>query len=355
MDKTRSRKGFGYTLILRITVLLIVILSFTSCSSANPVESQRQVIVFILDTGVDPQVLSDVEKLSIHDSYYIGEHGTDIARVLKEECDTCKLVSISLGGDYSVDGEYLKETATISKYELIAGLLVINDYLDEVQTQSPGLGVVAIINCSLGNYSSSMLEHLTIQILSDKGVIIVAAAGNEGDSKLLYPAAYPEVLAVAATVKSDKKAEYSNYGDWVDIAAYGYDMYLSQGDILVGGGTSISTPRVAGLLAEMLVRSQNTSPQEVVKVLIDTANPITGDPYFEKGWLGSGVIDAQEALDTIDPPTPGETVGRYLASWQAFVVYMLLGLILTLWLVNRSKRPRILKHRAFVSHTLKPR
>ena len=81
----------------------------------------------------------------------------------------------------------------------------------------------------------------------DKGVVIVAAAGNFNTDKPFYPAAYPEVIAVGAVNDDSEKAHFSNWGDWVDISAPGIDMLstgLEDGYTKVSG-TSQSAPLVA--------------------------------------------------------------------------------------------------------------
>ena len=81
-----------------------------------------------------------------------------------------------------------------------------------------------VINMSLGGaYSETVKE--AIDYAYSKGAIIIAAVGNEEteEKKYSYPAALDNVIAVAATVKDDTRASYSNYGDWVDVSAPGGD------------------------------------------------------------------------------------------------------------------------------------
>ncbi len=86
-----------------------------------------------------------------------------------------------------------------------------------------------------------------------KGAVVVAAAGNENTGGPSYPAAYPNVIAVAATNEYDKRASFSNHGSWVDVAAPGVNILSTvPGGYGYRGGTSMAAPHVsalAGLLA----------------------------------------------------------------------------------------------------------
>lgn len=58
-----------------------------------------------------------------------------------------------------------------------------------------------------------------IDVLTNKGMMIVAAAGNDNSQKQRFPAALDKVIAVAASDQQNQKATFSNYGNWIDIVA----------------------------------------------------------------------------------------------------------------------------------------
>jgi thermitase len=78
-----------------------------------------------------------------------------------------------------------------------------------------------IISCSWGGSSSSQTLLEGIDYAQNNGVMVVAAAGNSGSSAPHYPASYPGVIATSATDQNDLKASFSNYGEWIDVAAPG--------------------------------------------------------------------------------------------------------------------------------------
>ena len=115
-----------------------------------------------------------------------------------------------------------------------------------------------VINLSLGGYSDSRALREAIRVaVEEYGVVVVGGAGNDNSQWLFYPAAYPEVVAVAGVTAGDIKAGFSNYGDWVDVSApaEGITTTLLGEDWGVVEGTSCGAAMVSGVAG--LVRSQH--------------------------------------------------------------------------------------------------
>jgi hypothetical protein len=162
-----------------------------------------------------------------------------------------------------------------------------------------------VINLSLGGYGSSPVLDAAIAYATSHNVVVVAAAGNDATDEPSYPAANTSVVAVSASDASGHMALFSNYGDYIDVAAPGWDIvgpdYQVPGQYDIESGTSFSSPIVAGVAA--LVRSTNPtmSAVQVAKRVIDTAadaGPDGRDRYF-----GAGVVNAWAALGgpVVDP------------------------------------------------------
>lgn len=172
-----------------------------------------------------------------------------------------------------------------------------------------------VINMSLGGPFPVTPVRRAIEYAHSKGVLVVAAAGNDGRGRVSYPARYPNVLAVAATQYDESTTFYSNWGKEIDIAAPGGNVRVDQnGDgkpdgilqntILAGGkgdgylwfmGTSMASPHVAGIAA-LVVGAGVTRPEAVQQVLLDSARkPKQAEGHNDH--YGSGIADAQAALN----------------------------------------------------------
>ncbi len=110
-------------------------------------------------------------------------------------------------------------------------------------------GGASIVNLSLGGTGESPLIHGLIQSARERGVVFVAAAGNDASSTPTYPAAYPEVIAVTATAAGGQIASYANRGGFVDVAAPGTSLVPFAGQTYLVVGTSTATANVSALAA----------------------------------------------------------------------------------------------------------
>jgi serine protease len=160
-----------------------------------------------------------------------------------------------------------------------------------------------VINMSLGGGGESNLMKEAIDYAHSKGVVVVAAAGNEDENAASYPARYPHVIGVSALDSAGNKAPYSNYGAGVDISAPGGSqsgliiqetINPSTGETLFVGfqGTSMASPHVAGVAA--LIKASNVSdPEEVLEILQKSSRIVAEDPL---NHFGSGHLDAAAAV-----------------------------------------------------------
>lgn len=164
-----------------------------------------------------------------------------------------------------------------------------------------------VINMSLGAYQGASVLHQAIINAVNHGVVVVAAAGNDKTSQPSYPASYPEVISVSATGPNNELANYSNYGNTVDIAAPGGNpsngsstctvanciasTYPSNGYKALAG-TSMASPQIAGAAALVLSANPSLSVAQVKSVLFSTAKNIGPSNKF-----GAGLVDLKAAVD----------------------------------------------------------
>lgn len=179
-----------------------------------------------------------------------------------------------------------------------------------------------VINLSLGGPSPTQTGADAVKYALSKGVVVVAAMGNNGTGQKSYPAAYPGVISVGATDVNDQVTSFSQYGTWISVSAPGYSilstfptyrvssndeyeankaayeghgMKLTQKYAYVTG-TSQATPHVAGLAA--LVRAANPSltPAQVKSKIEAAAFKTKGMTGAFDTHYGHGRIDALKAL-----------------------------------------------------------
>lgn len=160
-----------------------------------------------------------------------------------------------------------------------------------------------VINMSLGGGGESQLMQEAVKYAHEKGVVIVAAAGNANQNSASYPARYPQVISVAALDASGEKAPYSNFGAGVDISAPGGSeagkilqetIDPETGAAVFTGfqGTSMAAPHVAGVAA--LVKAVGVNePDEVFAVLQKSSRVIQDDAL---NYFGAGHLDAAKAV-----------------------------------------------------------
>lgn len=149
------------------------------------------------------------------------------------------------------------------------------------------------INLSLGGPGKSAILKRAVDRAWNKGSVVVAAAGNESTSRPSYPAAYGKVIAVAATTRSDRRASFSNYGSWVDVAAPGVQIASTvPGGYANYSGTSMAAPHVSALTG--LLADRGFSKKRIRGRIQSTAvdlGPRGRDPYY-----GYGRVDAARAV-----------------------------------------------------------
>jgi subtilisin family serine protease len=245
-----------------------------------------RIVVAVVDTGVDPDQ-PDLRGALVPGYDFVNSdadprddegHGTAVAGIIAARSDNrqgvtgvCWLCSI-------MPIKVLDATGTGDDTVIAAGIVWAVDHGAQV------------INLSLGGPATSPGLTAAVAYATSKGASVVAAAGNSGTTTPFYPAADPSAISVAATTPDDTAYPWSNFGQWVDVAAPGCNI----APVLSGGygtfcGTSSATPVVSGLAALQRSAEPGAAPA-VLRLALERSGLRLPD------IVRNGRIDAAEAL-----------------------------------------------------------
>jgi subtilisin family serine protease len=226
---------------------------------------------------------------------YVG-HGTHVAGIIGADADGQGMVGVAPKARIMIIRVNSNTGSITEKAVARAILLAAKQGAD-------------VANLSMGTSYHLPLVYDAIQAVKDQ-MLIVAAAGNYSQEitsyyydsqKSFYPAAYDEVISVAAITPTDQKAFFSNYGSAVDIAAPGgadsrIDKNILSTDLTFEGynrrvGTSMAAPYVTGVAALIASSKPSFSPLKIKNQILSTATSINS------GYdIGSGLVNAEAAI-----------------------------------------------------------
>jgi len=253
--------------------------------------------VAIIDTGIDldhldlqANIKGNVNTINpLKSGNDDNGHGTHVAGIVAAVDNTIGV--IGTGPEI-----YLYAVKVLSK----TGSGWLSDVIEGIQWCINNKMQVA--NMSLGASSGNDSFHDAIIAAYNAGIVLVAAGGNEG-GPVLYPAAYKEVIAVAASDKNNQIPSWSNFGPEIDLTAPGVYIYstYNNGYYKTLSGTSMAAPHVSGVAALVLYTPVGTyddldgdeiwDPIEVKTKLETTALNLGYNSYQQ----GAGLVSADLA------------------------------------------------------------
>lgn len=246
------------------------------------------VVVAVLDTGIDKdnqdladRVVAEVNLSSSPTSDDVYGHGTHMAGTIAAVAPDCRLMNVKVADD----------TGKCEPSVVATGIIWAVDHGAEV------------INLSLAMGESADLEE-AVNYAWNHGAILVAAAGNKGTSKPSYPAYYENCLAVAGTNENNSLALLSSYGDWVDVAAPGFNIYSELPGNQYGykTGTSSAGAHVSGVAVLVFSVAEDVNGNGAVNDEVRWAIESSCTPIAVDG-VGQGLVDAYQAVTKTIPST----------------------------------------------------
>jgi len=307
------------------------------------------VSVAILDTGIDlshpdlwGKIVASVNFSSSTTGSDMYGHGTHVAGIVAAATNNGVGVA-GIGYNSSlINVKVLGDDGSGSYAAVANGIIWAADH------------GARVINMSLGGTMYSATLESAVNYAWSKGVVVVAAAGNNSSTAQFYPAAYSNTIAVAATNADDTLASFSSRGDWVDVSAPGVSIFstvptgscplCASSGYRYASGTSMASPFVAGLAALVITRVSDVNGSETVNDETRACLQVSADPLSATG-AGSGRINALAAVKcsseaptgsitgvvtdaATDAPLAGATVtvGSVASSVDATGAYVLSGL-----------------------------
>jgi subtilisin family serine protease len=261
---------------------------------AHALAKGHGIVVAVVDSGVDaghPDLAGSIagafDAITVKLAGPLNKHGTSIAGLIAAHgtllgsAPAARILAVKVFGP----------TGNGNTFDVLKGL----DYA--------AANGARIINMSFTGPSDPITLR-SLQASYKRGIILIAAAGNAGPkSPLLYPSAYPEVIAVSGSDVNNKSSVFSNRGTHISVAAPGTDILVAipDGGFEVGSGTSFSAAEVTGIVAMMLERNGDLSPDTVRRILESTAKDI--GPKGRDVMFGAGLVDAFGAVTAADAPS----------------------------------------------------
>lgn len=250
------------------------------------------IIIAVVDTGIDLNHPEFENKLVTgYNVLYPNElpidddgHGTHVAGIISANTNNDEGIAGITWFNKIMPIKVLDQSGAGTLFDVAEGIYWATDHNAK------------IINLSLGNYAESEYLHDAVKYAYSKDVILIAAAGNDSISELGYPASYSEVIAVGAVDYNRKLAEFSNFGQYIDVVAPGVNIASTYPKFEYASlsGTSMACPHVTGLAGLLKSANPNLSNEEIINIIKNSAIDLgsTGkDQYY-----GYGIINIENAI-----------------------------------------------------------
>ena len=253
------------------------------------------VVIGMIDTPIDidynDSLHASIERIDLVAAGDANNrlHGTEVAGVMVSQnprigiAPEAKLIAISaFSTAMSSGGERRSNSGLVARALEIA----LKQNID-------------VLNLSFAGPSDPLVDQL-VQAAVQKGIVVVASAGNGGPgAQPAYPAALPGVIAVTAVDKGETIFGRANRGDYIDLSAPGVGILTTApgGTFHVSSGTSLATAHVSGVIALIMsLQRQGFQPELLNRTAVDLGQPGRDNDY------GYGLISVARALSAIGQP-----------------------------------------------------
>jgi hypothetical protein len=244
--------------------------NWPAATPGSAVPSSDAATIAVMDSGLQADYRETPFILAAYDAVSpdaaVGDemgHGTQMALVASGAVNPLGVDTQPPAGSGVVAIRAFDNNGYTSTYTLMRGI----DYAIQNGAR--------VLSLSWGSETASSLLESATRYAASKGLILVAAAGNEPTGQPVYPAAYENVIGVGALTPDGGTWDQSNYGDFVAVFAPGLaDLPVGyNGDPGVYAGTSIATAYTARRVAEILVKNPGADRETILKILTEENRP----------------------------------------------------------------------------------
>ncbi len=300
--------------------------------------------IAILDSGVSCEHV-DLDSKCIEQVNFVAEHNSSVADIIGHGTRVAAIAAAETDNGVGTAGvapqsgigslKVCYEDYTLSFFGIIQGICEDADIADAIVYAADS--GYQVINMSLAGPQNSVTLQNAVDYAWNSGVVIIAAAGNDYSSVQLYPAAYDNVIAVAATDYYDNLAFFSNFSeddnDWVSVAAPGHTILSAvpgdqcgipandpQGCYDWKTGTSMAAPYVSGIAALLWSYLETPSNVQIRYDIEASADRVGALGQNLLAWTKNGRVNLHRALGSqfdepsgdIVPPVISDVTSRAL-------------------------------------------
>ncbi|NLK52571.1 MAG: S8 family serine peptidase [Syntrophomonadaceae bacterium] len=255
----------------------------------------KSVVVAVIDSGLETTHFDLVNRIAdggynffSYNSNFndTNGHGTAVSGVIAAETNNGVGIAGVVGG---LDVKLLPlKTADNNGYSQLSDVIRAIDYAIEKNVDA--------INISMGSSNYSDIENAAVQRAIQNGIVVVAAAGNEGAFTYNYPASYDGVISVGSIASNNVVSEFSNYNDKVDVVAPGEKIYSCHRNNSYTSldGTSFSAPIVSGVAAILKGIDPSLRPDQILAIIQNSAVDL--GPVGRDNRYGYGAVNLYQAV-----------------------------------------------------------
>lgn len=293
----------------------------------------------------------------VGDSYRVNDtvgHGTHVTGVIGAE-------RTAFSSMYGVNADSTElivlRVADASSGLKLSNVIAALEYAEKADAD--------VVNMSFGFSQSSDIFQNVLKRLQERGVFLVAAAGNNNSPTPTYPAAYPEVVGVGSTNIDGSKWKTSNYGDWVDVTVPGQLLStLPGGSYGTKSGTSQAAALATGFGAYIKAHFPNRTPQQMTTLLQRYAThfedafsvPEIILSVAEKEWIAGAALSLQQGRLPNEQEQESLALSRWMTEEEMYGFFLEIfpekeGVLEAIAMTNRQQSPLTLAPNMLVNST----